>query len=125
MTQDKCAVMKYAVVGILNVIFGFVEAFFTLSVMVFTIPKLSYMYTELGVEIPNLFSTYLILFTILLIGIGNLFVGMKLFSKSERKDVFFKYGLVLVIISLILSGAYISITLISVMQPIYGLYSQL
>jgi hypothetical protein len=117
--------MKYALVGILNVVFGFIETFFTLSVMVFTIPKLSYMYTELGVEIPNLFSTYLILFTILLIGIGNLFVGMKLFSKSERKDVFFKYGLVLVIISLILSGAYISITLISVMQPIYGLYSQL
>ncbi len=57
-------------------------------------------------------------------GIGNLFFGFKLVSKSENKEKYFKYGVALLIISFFLGGLFASVATLSITTPIYNMSSQ-
>jgi len=116
---------KYKIVGILNLFLGALEVIYPLFALIFTIPRLTMLYSEFGAEMPSFISTYLILGFVILVGAGNLFFGFNLVSKSEKKDKYFKYGLILLITSFLLGGVLFSIVSLSVILPIYNLTSQL
>lgn len=115
---------KYKIVGILNLFLGILETIYPLFAFMFTIPRLTELYSEFGAEGPSFGITYLTLSIIILMGIGNLFFGIKLFSKTENKDKYFKYALILVIASFLLGGVFTSFASLSVIMPIYNLTSQ-
>lgn len=115
---------KYKIVGILNLFLGVLEVVYPLFALIFTLPKLTRLYSDFGAEMPSFTPTYLILGIVVLIGVGNLFFGFNLISKSGKKDKYFKYALILVIASLLLGGVFYSITSLSVILPIYNLTSQ-
>jgi len=115
---------KYKIVGIVNLFLGALEIICPLFALIFTIPRITALYSEFNAEGPSLVPTYLVLGILILMGIGNLFFGFNLISKSEKKDKYFKYALILIIASFLLGGVFSSIASLSVILPIYNLTSQ-
>lgn len=111
---------KYKIVGVINFFFGFFEVIYPLIGILFTIPRLTELYSEFQTKGPNLLPTYMILYIVILMGIGNFFLGFKLFSKSENKDKYFKYAIILIVASFLLGGLFTQITSLSVLIPIYN-----
>ena len=77
---------KYIIVGALNLFLGVLEVIYPLFTLVFTIPRLTTLYSEFGAEMPSFTSAYLIFGLIMLMGIGNLFFGINLVSKSKKRS---------------------------------------
>lgn len=115
---------KYKIVGVVNFFFGFFEVVYPLIVILFTIPRLTELYSEFQTKGPNLIPIYIILSIVILIGIGNFFLGVKLFSISENKDKYFKYAIILIVINFLLGGIFTQIVSLSVLMPIYNLTSE-
>ena len=57
-------------------------------------------------------------------GIGNFFLGVKLFSKSEYKDEYLKFAIILIVVSFLLGGIFTKIASLSIIMPIYNLTSE-
>jgi hypothetical protein len=115
---------KYKIVGILNISLGVLETIYAAFALIITLPKLNELYFELGAKRPSYTSTYLILGFILIIGLVNLFLGLKLFTKSEKREAYFIYALISLIASFFLGGIFSGIFTLSIIVPIYSLISQ-
>lgn len=116
---------KYKIIGVVNLLFGIFQVVCPLFIIFITLPRLTAMYSEFNVQGAFLTPTYLILGVVMLIGIGNLFFGFSLVSKSEKKEKYFKYALMLIIASFLFGGILFSIASLSTILPIYNLTSHL
>lgn len=116
---------KYKIVGIINLLLGGLQIIYPLFALLFTLPRLTRLYSEFNAEGPSFTTTYLVLGFVIFVGLANLFLGLKLFSKAEGiTKKYFKYGLALVIVSFLLMGLFSSIASLSIALPIYNLTSQ-
>ncbi|OGG01704.1 hypothetical protein A2W14_03755 [Candidatus Gottesmanbacteria bacterium RBG_16_37_8] len=115
---------KYKIIGAVNFFLGIFEIVYPLIVILFTIPRLTELYAEFQAKGPNLIPTYIILSIVMLMGVGNFILGVKLFSKSENKEKFFKIAIILIIASFLLGGVITKIASLSVIMPIYNLTSE-
>ena len=115
---------KYKVVGVVNLLFGVFQIIYPLLVIFFTLPRLTELYSELNIQGYSFISTYLIIGFVMLIGIGNFFFGLNLISKSEKKEKYFKYALMLIIASFLFVGILFNLASLSTILPIYNLTSQ-
>ena len=116
---------KYTIVAAVNLFLGTAQAFISIAILFFTLPKLMGLYSEFDANPPSYMSAYIGLSFILLIALANFFIGLKLFSKSEEdKSKYLKYGILLIAITIILSGLFMIIANLSVILPIYNLTSE-
>ena len=92
---------KYRIVGVVNFLLGFLEIVYPLILIFFTIPKMYEFYSKINVELPSPVGSYIILSLILLVGIINLFLGTKLFSKSAGKDKYLTFAIILIVTSFV------------------------
>jgi len=115
---------KYRIVGVVNFLLGFLEIVYPLILIFFTIPKMYELYAQFHAEVPSPVGTYMILSLILLVGIINLFLGTKLFSKSAGKDTYFTFAIILIAASFLSYWIFsAATTLSSVIMPMSALTS--
>lgn len=115
---------KYKIVGAINLLLGGLQIIYPLFTLLFTLPRLTELYSEFNAEGPSLTITYFTLGSVIFVGFANLFLGFKLFLKAEEiAKKYFKYGLASVIISFLLMGIFPSIASLSIVLPIYNLTS--
>ena len=81
---------KYKIIGAVNFVLGIFEIVYPLIVILFTIPRLTELYAEFQAKGPNLIPTYIILSIVMLMGVGNFILGVKLFSNLKTKKSFLK-----------------------------------
>lgn len=115
--------MKYKVLGVVNLIIGFLQISISLLTLFVTIPSLRTLYAGYDVEAPNFALIYLMYFIIIVAGIINLFLSFKLFSNATNKEKYFIYGMISTIITLIFIGASYAFSLFSIILPIYNVTS--
>ena len=111
---------KYTIVGFVNLLVGSLQTINFLFTIFITLPRLTELYSEFAAQRPSFMSTYLRLGFTVLLGISNFFFGFTLISKSEKKIKYFRYALILAIISIPLGVIFINIASI---LPVYNLTS--
>lgn len=117
--------MKYKVVAAINLFLGIIQAIILVVFLVFTLPKLMSLYSEFNAKQPSYSLTYLGLGIVLLIALASLFTGFKLISKTkENKDKYFYAGIILIVVTFVLSGLFTGIGSLSAILPIYNLTSK-
>ena len=117
---------KYKLVGFINLFIGLLGVFFTSYYLLIVTTKLNKLYTDFGV-VQNIISTqYIILFVIFVIGIIYMFVAYSLLNKNlVNKELFFRIGLVLLILSFISVPLIIGLLMMSTILPIYSITTSL
>lgn len=110
--------MKYKLVGGLNIFSGIVEIIQPLVMLLVVVPSVMPVYDAFEAQ-PNLIITYLVLGIVILVGIANVFCGIKLFSKSKER--YFNAAIVFLLISWALLGFASAVSVYSTMAPIYNL----
>jgi hypothetical protein len=118
---------KYRIVGAFNLFFASFQIAFPLILIFVTIPRLTGFYSEFGVGSywGYFIRTYLVLGFVIVIGLTNLFLGIKLFSQNERvAQKCFKYGLGLVVLNCFFVLICYHFLVWSTIMPILNLASQ-
>lgn len=121
------SMIKYKVVGIISLLNGILFVLSPILMYLFVIPKFIALYEESTLSTKaNLGQTYLSLTIVFILGIINIFLGSKLlFGAEETKKKYYKYGLAMVILFLVLWGLYFFSAIFSgifVIQQISNLY---
>jgi len=117
---------KYKVVGVLDFLLGIPILLLSVSFSIFVIPKLSQLYLEFNTNNSgNIIFSYIIVLFLLIIAVANIFLGIKGFSNTSKKEIYFKYGLIMAVVTFILSGLLVGLMTLSVILPIYNLTSSL
>ncbi len=120
-TSSDNSVIKI-IVGSAAVLLGFIQILVQISLAVFVLPQLYGLYKNLAIKLP--FTTYLayplvIVFSI--IGLINIFLGIKSFRNSKYVSKAAIFLAVSFILEMFLAGG----TVISVINPIYTLIGQI
>lgn len=117
--------MRYTFVAIVNLLFGSFQILLAFWQLFFVIPRLGQLYSEFGVDVSkNLTYAYLFIIFILVLGVAQLFLGIKNLSSSPSKEKYFKYGIILAVLTSLLFVATIRFLSASRLLPIYNLPSQ-
>lgn len=115
---------KYKIVGIINILFGIPQLLIS-SLPLFIVPKLSSLYTDFNVKSQqNFISGYIVAILIFAMAMINLFLGVKGFTKSKKKEKYFKYGIISASVTFFLTGILVLVMVSTVILPIYSLTSQ-
>lgn len=115
---------KYTIVGFLSLAVGIFQIFLSLTTLFVTIPRAVKLYEEFSASF-DLSGTYVALIVLAFIGISEVFLGARLFSKAEavRKKTF-RYALALLALSFFAGGLFWVVLISGVVLPIYELKSQ-
>lgn len=105
--------------GTINFSLGAGQVGMSLVQILFIIPKLNSVYAEFNAPI-NTNTTYLFPFLLVIMGIVNLFLGLKLL-KAKPSEKILMSGIVFIIISFVLGGFLMALSSISTLGPIYNL----
>lgn len=117
---------KYKIIGILNFLLGIPTLLLSLSFSIFVIPKLNQLYAEFNTNNSgNVILSYIIVLVLLIIAIANIFLGIKEFSNTQKKEIYFKYGVIMAVVAFLLGGVLTGLMTLSVILPIYNLSSSL
>ena len=117
---------KYKIVGMLNFLMGIPILLLSLSFSIFIIPKLSQLYLEFNTNNSgNIILSYIIVLVLLIIAIANIFLGIKGFSNTQKKEIYFKYSLIMALVTFIFGGVLVGLMILSVILPVYNLSSSL
>ncbi|MDO8658439.1 MAG: PsbP-related protein [Candidatus Levybacteria bacterium] len=117
---------KYKILGIIIIIFGFLQVPIPALQILFVIPQITNLYEGLNIEQPSLIPAYAVLTFLIILGLINIFIGIKLILKSTlHKEIYFKLGIATLIIIFLSVGSSIAFTITSVITPIYKLTSEL
>lgn len=107
--------MKYIIVGVLNFL---IAAYYLINVsfmFISTFPELNSLYSKMEVAQISPVA-YVLAIVVLAISIGNVFFGIKLFSRKKEK--FFKKGIISLIVGVVGSGIlYALVVYISTIAP--------
>ncbi|OGY16208.1 MAG: hypothetical protein A2785_01290 [Candidatus Chisholmbacteria bacterium RIFCSPHIGHO2_01_FULL_49_18] len=115
---------KYRIVGVVNFLLGFLEIIYPLILIFFTMPKMYELYAQFHAEVPSPVVSYLILTLVFILGIVNVFLGIKLFSKSAGRDSYFTFAIILIAASFLSYWIFsTATTLSSVIMPMSALTS--
>lgn len=111
------------IIGGVCILFGFVQAYVSLSHVFITMPKLMKLYSDLAVDLPkNLSTSYIYAFSLLLVGIIGVIIGLGNFGFifKDKSAQLFKYGIVFLVFSFVLSGFLSAIMVSSIVTPLYS-----
>jgi hypothetical protein len=110
--------------GIVNFFFGIPIFLLALCFALFVLPKLGLLYSEFNANTSgNMSASYLSVFILIAISVVNIFLGLKGFSKTQKKETYFKYGLISAIATFLISGTVIGYMVLSAILPVYSLTS--
>ncbi|HSX39351.1 MAG TPA: hypothetical protein VLI92_02060 [Candidatus Saccharimonadales bacterium] len=110
--------MKYRIVGILNLFFGFIGFILQLAILFFVYPKLNSIYTSYNVQVPFVTKYFPYLITIFLIFfIFTMLIGLKLIRTSSNKTIL-KIGVFSLGVVLFFSVSYIVLSSMSIVFPL-------
>ncbi len=113
--------MKYKLAGIINLIFGLLQIILSFVLVFSVIPGLKTLSSELAIQ-SNFLGSYLILGTITLLGATNIFLWVKLFlGREETRQKYFKYALILILLSLLVTGICWGFVVLSLTSRLYNL----
>ena len=113
---------KYKIVGIIDIILGTLLIILPVFSSTITSSTTS-TFNELGVSSSS--NNWLAVGVIVLIGIVDIFLGIKLFSGSKSdKNKYFTAGIILAILSVLASGFYSSTVVSSILAPVNSLYTK-
>lgn len=113
--------MNYKSIGILNIGLGFIQTFILGTYLIFTAPKLTILYENLNID--NSRNIYLYPVLGILLGIGNLILGLinlNIFLK-QRREKLYQLSIAYLIISFLLTGFLVIITSMGSLGPLYNL----
>jgi len=114
---------KYKIVGIINLLLGIFQLLLMFPLIV--IPKLNSLYADFNMNgQPNFTGSYLVTVVAFLLMAINLFLSRKGFSNVKDKDKYFKVGIIVAVVTFILSGFLTLILTVSILSPIYNLSTQ-
>ena len=112
------------IVAIFCFIVGLPLFLLPVSMAVFVIPQLMQLYSSLNVEpagMPNLYLGYAGLLFAAIVGLVNMFFGIKVIKNKN----YLNRAIIVSILSFGLMGISIAFSIISIVNPIYGLVSQI
>ncbi|HSX39665.1 MAG TPA: hypothetical protein VLI92_03700 [Candidatus Saccharimonadales bacterium] len=110
--------MKYRVVGILNIFFGFIGFILQITVLFFVYPKLSSMYSSYNVQVPVVTKYFPYLISVFLIFfVFTMFIGVKLVRTSNNEKLL-KIGIASLGVVLFFSVSYFVLSSMSVVFPL-------
>lgn len=113
--------MKYILVGWANLIIGGLGLLWQTIMLVAVYPKMNSLYKDVGAELPLSTMTFPYWNGVVIIFlVGVVYVGSKLaFAKNPSKGIF-KWGIVALVVMFIMGGYFASVSLISIISPIYS-----
>lgn len=124
--NDEKPSSKYKILGIINIIFGFIQIPVPIILVFIVIPQLTILYKSLNIKQPSLIPTYAVLIFLIVLGLINISIGVKLFLKStQNKEKYFTIGIVAIILIFLSAGSSMAITVTSIITPIYKLTSEI
>lgn len=113
-----------SVMGIINLLLGGGQTGLSLIGLLFVLPKLNSLYSDFNAQVDR-GSMYLPYALILLMGVINMFIGIKLLSKSvSNKSVFLNFGVISAVITAIITILLVALGSASSLGPIYNLTSK-
>jgi len=117
--------MKYKIVAILNLFFGGMQTLSSLGMFFSVLPKLSDLYNEFGVNFSKT-QFYLLPLVYLLIGVGNVFFGIRLIKSTDKnRDTYFLTSVTYLIVTYLLVRLTPQLSPLTITAPIYNLNSSL
>lgn len=112
--------MKYKIAAAINLLLGVVQIIYPTIAFLFIIPQITTLYDQLNIKPNLLLGGYIALVILFAMGISNLFLSFKLFTGSgEIKNKYFKYSLILIAITFILTGIFVIIAQVTTISAIY------
>lgn len=115
--------MKYKIVGALNLLVGFSGIIVPINYAFFVLPGLTSVYSAFEASTQaNITITYIAMGILLLIGLGNIFLGINLFT--ARKEKYFNFAAIFLISSWVIFALINGVIVYLVIMPIYNLVSQ-
>lgn len=122
---------KHKIVAILNLLLGISEILSPFIYLGTALPALNKMYSDFEsmgytANLPSFTFTYFMFGVIVIMGIVNLFLGIKLFSQSkESRERYLKYGTISAIVAFVLFGILFGVATLPVILSIHNLIPQL
>ncbi len=112
--------MKYRLIGAFNLLSGILQILLPALMLFFTIPRLNSLYSQANFDVSSYITrAYIFGGLIILMGLANLFSGFKLFSAQKEK--YFNFALIVLVLTFVLGGYFISSMVLSIILPIYKL----
>ena len=116
---------KYKIIGAFNGLLGLAQIVYFLVGVFVTIPKVMQIFSDVGIAEPKLLSAYLGYSLMFLVGLFNLYVAKKLLSKLGNGDIYLKFGVILLVLSLVFSGLIVQVVTLTLIGPLYDFSSGL
>lgn len=113
---------KYKIVGGINIFLGLAQIIIAFVIPFFVMQKLKSMYETFEDNLQSPSGIYPILLVIGLIGVANIFVGLKGFKDTGSKN--YKISIAMLIVSFILTPFLIGTLNMLIITPIYALMGQ-
>lgn len=112
--------MKF-LVALVNSFFGIALTLLGFLFAFVTAPKLQSLYSSLNTDVQV--NPYPTIVALIVLGIVNLVVALANFNLifKEKNELFFKLGLILVVITFVLSGLLVGFLATSALNPIYSI----
>lgn len=118
---------RYTITGVLDFLIGGIVLIIPLLMLIFVLPKILALYSEANADVTkNIITAYISIAIQIFMGILNIFFGTRQFSKDPIiRTKYFKWAIIVPIVTLLLLGILIIISMISAIAPIYNLNSNL
>jgi hypothetical protein len=117
--------MKFKLIAYSELLLGLFQVIYGGTLSFIVIPKLSILYSEFNLPISVL-QKYGISVIIILLGLINIFFTFKILkSQGAIKEKYLKSGAIYLLINFILTGIAGAISVLSIINPIYQMTSQL
>lgn len=110
---------RYRLVAGINFILGFLEIATPAGLVLFVIPRLGELNSQLGIKGPGLGTVYGALGLLSLMGIVNLLLARKLWQESVGKDRYLRYAIIFIGVSFLLGGLLTSFVSFKLNSPYY------
>ena len=115
---------KYKIVGSINIFFGLVQILGSIIIPLFVMNKLTRMYETFEVNLKTPSGMYVVLGIIFVVGIINIFVGIKAFNSKKGNNKVYTTSMVVAIFSIIITPILAGVLVTLVITPIYSLMNQ-
>lgn len=117
--SGKSSQTKYKVIGIINLIIGFLVTTLNAVMILFVLPRMWELYNTLDIEL-NPLPGILTIGTSLLFAIVCIFLGVMLVKNTTKnQDKYFLAGIVTIVLMFTIGGFLQAFSVISVINPIY------
>lgn len=114
---------RYTITGVLDFLIGGIVLITPLGMLVFVLPKILTIYSEANADVTrNIITTYISIAIQIFVGLLNIFLGTRMFSKDQIKRIkYFKWATIVPIVTFIIFSLLIITSTLAAIFPLYYL----